>query len=466
MSGMSEDILSAPLPAKAPPMASSTGNLAVRDPGDSPSDDFDFHAQHIGAGTMRRAVGPTAWIALAMLTLTYAFSWMDRFLLVILVDPISRELHVSNTQMGLLTGFGASVLYSLAGLPIARLADRRSRSTIIAVALGVWSTLTASLGFVRGFAGLALARCGIAVSSAGCSPAAFSLISDLFPAQRRGTAIAIYTLGISFGTWAGLTLGGLASDSFGWRSAFLVMGLPGLALAVALPFVIREPARGRFDAHAKDGERHYRPAEALRFFVGNRAFLGVALGFGLLSCSASAFENWVPTYLIRAQRLSATEVGSISGLFQGLTAIVGALIFGMAADRLARRDRRWYLWLPMIGALVVAPAVLAFFQFGRVGSYACYFVIELCVSSYSAPLFAASQNLLPPRLRALGMAAVLFVLNVVGMGLGPFLAGWASDLIGGAGPAGGLAPAIVLMQGFGLLGAAALALAARAMARD
>lgn len=407
-----------------------------------------------------------AWATLLLLTLTYSFSWMDRFLLIILIDPISRDLHVSNTEIGLLTGFGASLLYSLSGLVIAPLADRRSRSRIITLALGSWSALTAAIGFAGSFATLALSRFGIAVASAGCSPAAYSLISDLFPAHRRGTAIAIYSLGISLGTWAGLTLGGLIADTYGWRNAFLALGLPGFALAVIVGLCLREPTRGRFETGAANVDTQYSAREALRFFLGHRGFRGIALGFAFLSFAASAFENWVPTYLIRAHGLSATEVGSVSGLFQGLTGIVGALFFGILSDRLARRDRRWYLWVPLICACITGPLIALFFQLPKAGSYVCYFLIEFCVSAYSAPLFAASQTVLPPRLRALGMATILFFLNVIGMGLGPFLTGYASDLIGGAGPVGGLAQAIVLMQGVGLLGVAVLFIAARSFRTD
>lgn len=404
---------------------------------------------------------PRAWSILILLMLVYSFSWMDRFLLIISIDPISHDLNVSNTEIGLLTGFGASLLYSLAGFPIARLADHRSRITVVSVALGIWSACTAAIGLAGSFVTLALCRLGIATASAGCSPAAYSLIADLFPPRRRGTAIAVYSLGISVGTWAGLTLGGIAVDRLGWRNAFVALGIPGFALAGLLFLAIREPARGRFETSEGAAVREYAPAEALRFLLAHPAFVGIALGFGLISFATTAFENWVPTYLIRAYGLSATEVGSVSGLFQGLTGIFGALIFGILSDRLARRDPRWYLWIPLGCALVAMPMVVLFFLVPKSGAYACYFVIELFVSGYSAPLFAASQMLLPPRLRAFGMAMVLFVLNVIGVGLSTFVTGWASDLIGGRGPAGGLGTAIMAMQAVGLLGVSALVYAAR-----
>jgi predicted MFS family arabinose efflux permease len=400
------------------------------------------------------------------MTCVYTFSWMDRFLLIILIDPISRELKVSNTEVGLLTGFAASLIYATAGIPIARLADRGSRRTIITAAVGAWSALTALAGISTSFLGLALARFGVAVASAGCSPAAYSMISDYFPQARRGAAIAIYSLGISIGMWAGLTLGGVLEDRFGWRSAFLMIGLPGLILAGLFRLVVREPERGRHDADQTEAERQYSLREAAVRIVRHPAFLAIAFGFALLSAANSAFENWAPTYMIRVSHMSSTEVGSLSGLFQGATGFLGALIVGLLADRLGPRDRRWYLWLPIAGFAVMGPATLFFFHSQGPAAYLCYFVIELSASAYSAPLFTAGQLLLPPRLRALGMAVMLFVLNVIGMGAGPFLTGWISDLLTARGAAEGLAPAISLMQVSGVLGVASLLLAAVRLKAD
>jgi predicted MFS family arabinose efflux permease len=406
-----------------------------------------------------------AWIVLLMLVCVYTFSWIDRFLLIILIDPISKDLKVSNTEIGLLTGFGTSLLYSLAGFPIARLADKGSRKLIITAAIGAWSTLTVVSGFVSNFFGLALARFGIAISSAGCSPAAYSLISDYFPQARRGAAIAIYSLGISIGMWAGLTFGGLLEDHFGWRSAFLMVGFPGMAMAALFFLVVREPKRGLFDGEAGERDRHYSLKEAAGHILGHPCFMLIALGFGLTSAAASAFENWVPTYMIRVQHMSSTEVGSISGLFQGVTGFVGTLIFGFAADRLGARDVRWYLWLPIVGLCVMAPSTILFFHAPGHWSYVCYFMTELAGSAFSAPLFAAGQMLLPPRLRAVGMASMLFVLNVVGMGAGPFLTGWLSDLFVAGGAVEGLAPSISVMQLSGLCGAVCLVLASLRLKR-
>lgn len=393
-----------------------------------------------------------AWIVLAMLVAVYSFSWIDRSLLIILIDPLSKDLHVSNTEMGLLTGFGSSLLYSLAGFPIARLADKGSRRLIITAALSVWSLLTALSGFAGNFIALAFTRFGIAISSAGCSPSAYSLISDYFPQKRRGTAIAIYSLGISIGMWAGLTFGGILEDHFGWRTAFMALGFPGVVLAVLFFLVVKEPRRGVYDTHLEGGDRQYSLPEAARHIFGHPTFIAIAIGFSLIAAANSAFENWIPTYMIRVNHMSSTEVGSISGLFQGITGFAGTLLFGFLADKLGSRDRRWYLWIPIFGFLIMGSAILLFFRCTGTPMYVCYFLIELSASAFYAPIFTASQALLPPRLRALGMATVLFLLNVIGMGAGPFLTGWLSDVLAAYGLDEGLAPAISIMQASGVIG--------------
>lgn len=404
---------------------------------------------------------PGAWLALALLTLTYSLSWMDRFLMVILIDPIGRDLHVSNTGLGLLTGFGASLLYALAGFPMGRLADQHRRNRLVSLTLGGWSVLTGVIGLAVSFPMLAFARMGMAVLSAGCSPAAYSLIADLFAPVRRGMAIAVYSLGISIGTFAGLSLGGLVADKLGWRAAFVCLAMPGIVLALVLAFALKEPVRGRFDGQGADGDRHYSLCETWRTLAGQPAFLGLAVGFGLLSCAASSFENWIPTWLIRARHLSTTEVGALSGVAQGLVGIGASLLFGALTDRLAMRDRRWYVWIPVICGACVLPLIIGFFMAPRGLSYGLYLAIEFLVSGFSAPLFAACQMLLPPRLRAVGMAAVLFALNVVGMGMGPSMTGFLSDRLSASSPAAALGQAICVMQVAGVFGIAVLLMAAR-----
>jgi MFS family permease len=368
-----------------------------------------------------------SWAVLLLLVAVYTFNWIDRYILIILIEPIQADLGISDTAMGLLTGFAFSVVYSSVGFPIARWADRGSRRTIIALALGVWSLMTMLSGLARSFTTLAAARVGVAVCEAGCSPPAHSLISDYFPARRRGTAFAIYGLGISFGIWLGLMLGGLINERYGWQAAFFILGLPGLLLALLVRVAIREPVRGQHDKHVPDADRHYTMREAIRVMWTRRAFVAIALGIGLLTFAGSGLEMWTPTYLIRTLGLGTAEIGMVSGAIEGIAGITGTLIAGILADRLAARDPRWYLWFPLIGMAIAAPAELLFLYGGRDLIYVYYFITIIGSASYMAPMFAVGLMLLPPRMRALGSSVMLFVMNMIGTGAGPFAVGMLSD---------------------------------------
>jgi predicted MFS family arabinose efflux permease len=386
-------------------------------------------AQAIGGAAGRQAT-LYAWLVLALLTGAYTLNWMDRYVVVILIEPIRRSLHLSDTALGVLTGFSYSLVYSVMGIPIGRLADRRSRRRVLSLAMAGWSACTALTGLARGFPGLAAAHAGVAVCEAGCSPPAYSLISDYFPARRRGTAIAVYSLGISFGIWLALTLGGWLNERVGWRMVFALFGLPGLLYAAIFHACVREPRRdGLAGAGAAPGW-----GEALRYMAGCRAFLAAMLGLGLFSFAGSGFEMWTPAYLIRSLHLDTAEVGRISGLVEGVAGIVGTLLAGVLADRLGGRNPRWYLWLPLLGAVLTVPCEWLFLvpPGGGVPGYGWYFLAIVGTAAYTAPMMAVGQSLLPPRMRALGAAVMLFVLNIVGAGGGSFAVGLLSDLLAAA----------------------------------
>jgi predicted MFS family arabinose efflux permease len=406
------------------------------------------------------------WLALAVLVAVYTFNCMDRFVLVILVEPIKDSLGATDAEMGLLTGFVFAVVYSLAGFPIARFADRGSRRTVIAVSLAVWSAMTVLSGLARGFGTLALARAGIALGEAGCSPPAHSLISDYFPPSRRGTAFAVYALGISFGMWLGFTLGGIINDLYGWRAAFFMLGAPGIVLAALFRTLVREPVRGGQEAaEATRAAVPYKLGEALRLVARNRAYVATVLAIGMLSFAGSGFEIWAPTYLIRTRGLGTGEIGSISGLIEGVAGILGTLATGYLADRLSGGDLRWYLWLPLIGFGCMVPAALLLLYVGGAGLYFYYFVAIMGVSSYTAPMLAVAQTLLPPQLRALGASIMLFAINMLGSGAGVFSVGLMSDWLTPRYGTAGLQHAIALSQIACLFGAGAIFYAARQLKR-
>lgn len=378
------------------------------------------------------AVPLASWLALFLMLGAYTFSWIDRYLLVILVDPIEKDLGLSDAQMGLMTGFAFSLVYALAGFPLARLADKGARRSILATVTGVWSLVTLLTSVVGNFIGLAATRTVIAVCEAGCSPASHSLISDYFPPRRRSMAFSIYVLGISFGIWLGLALGGLISDRYGWRMAFVLLGAPGAVLAFAIRFFMREPQRGSFDA-THEADRDYNMREALKVFWQRRSFLAAITGLALLSFSSSAMEIWAPVWLMRVRDAGTGEIGSIFGTIEGIAGFAGTLVAGYIADRCAARDPRWYAWLLVIATVVMVPGEIMFLSLGHSGNalwvYTWLSLAVFAMSTYTAPMFALAQLLMPPRMKALGAATLLFALNMVGSGLGPSVAGYLSNLM-------------------------------------
>jgi predicted MFS family arabinose efflux permease len=290
------------------------------------------------------------------------------------------------------------------------------------------------------------------------------MIADYFSVARRGTAIALYGLGISIGTWLGLTIGGYICDHYGWRAVFLSLGLPGVTMALLFYVFVKEPKRREVDIPRSDTKKDSF-IEALRQLVCTPGFLAIAVGFALISGATSAFENWVPTWLVRVRHLSTTDVGAMSGFYQGLIGILGTLISGVLADRLGARDQRWYIWLSILSFAIMLPAMALFFLGGPAATAPCYLVVEVMSAFYTAPLFTAAQSLLPSHLRAFGMAGVLFFLNIIGSGLIPSLTGYASDLIAISAGKDGLAIAILVAQAAGFVGVIMLLAGARHVSR-
>lgn len=415
----------------------------------------DKHAQPIPRAS---------WIALALLLATYTFSWVDRYIFAILIEPIRQELQLADWQIGLLTGFSFTLAYSIAGFPFARWSDHGSRSKIIALALSGWSFITVLCGFASNFVSLALARSGVAVCEAGCSPAAHSLISDLFPRHRRALAFAIYGLGISLGIWLGLALGGLISAAYGWRVAFIALGAPGLLLAIIVRLFLREPPRGRFDA--EDQDVHYPWRKALALLWERRAFMAITLGLSLLSFNGSGVQLWAPSYMLRAGDADIAMIGIFTGTANGIFGIIGTLLAGFVADRFAARDPRWYPWIAIGSVALIVPGQFLFLFTSGWPSYIFYTLTMFALSTYTAPLFSAGQMLLPPRLRAFGAATMLFVLNMIGPGAGPVVIGALSDWLPAADAHGALRAAMAWSAVSLIPAVACLFYAARRLTRD
>src|SRR5688572_14805940 len=311
--------------------------------------------------------------ALGLLMLIYVVNFIDRQVVAILAEPIKQDLGLADWQLGLMTGLAFAVLYTVLGVPIARFAERGDRPLIIAAAVAVWSGFTALSGMAQTFTHLILARIGVGVGEAGCTPPALSLIADTVPAEQRASAVSVYMLGAPVGGLFGLAAGGLIADAFGWRMAFVLVGLPGLALAAIAALTLREPRRGRTQAAvaaAAAGAPSFR--EALAELAGKRTYWRVVGGITIKSFAsygagaflASYFFRNYPEQLAKMAAMfglgSAGFLGLMLGVTAGVMAIIGTLLGGRLADHFARRDRRAYAVIPAVGAIGALPFSLAF----------------------------------------------------------------------------------------------------------
>ena len=370
--------------------------------------------------------------ALGLLLVVYILNFVDRSILSILLQPIKEEFDVSDTALGFLSGIAFAAFYTVIGIPIARWADRGVRRSIIALAVLVWSAMTALTGLASSFAQLAVARVGVGVGEAGCSPPAHSLISDYFPPERRATALAVYSLGIPIGGSIGYLAGGWINEFFEWRTAFIVVGLPGILLAVIVRLTLREPRRGTFDPPTADATAtaDLSVRDVFRFLSSLRSFRHMALGAALHAFYGYGAAAFIAAFFARSHGIPSGELGTwLAGL--ALTGgVAGTFLGGYLADRLGPRDQRWCMWIPAISTLIYIPFAFLLYLWpdGRVA-----LVLSLPGSflggMYLGPTFAMVQTLVRPEMRAVASAILLFVINIIGLGLGPQGVGILSDVL-------------------------------------
>jgi MFS family permease len=371
-------------------------------------------------------------LTLALLTLTYFFSYMDRQILAILQELIKKDLQLSDTQLGLLSGLAFAIFYATLGIPVARLADRGNRKKIIAVSLAIWSAMTAAGGFAQNFVQLLVARIGVGIGEAGSSPPSHSIIADLYPPEKRAGAMGIYSLGVVLGAALGTFIGGLVASAWGWRTAMVVIGLPGILLAVIVWLVVVEPRRGLSEAHAQ-GAHATVPSlgQGFKSILANGPALHLVMAVTLTSMIGYGLTAWGPSFMVRSLGFSVREISLYVALPAGMAGAASAIFGGRLADRLARSHglHAQALMVALLKTLAL-PFTLGFFLLGSpVAAIASYLAYVLLANSYLGPTFALIQGLAPVRLRALWAAITLLVINLIGLGLGPTLVGVISDLL-------------------------------------
>lgn len=367
------------------------------------------------------------WV-LVLMTLTYTSSFMDRTILSILQNPIKQELQLSDTQLGLLGGFAFALFYSVLGIPVARLAERMDRRWLIALSLVIWSVATAASGLAAGFLSLFLLRVAVGVGEAGASPPAHSLITDFFAPARRGTAFSIYALGVPLGVLLGSVFGGYVAQHYGWRASFAIFGLPGVALAILIPFTMREPIRGRLDPQQPVEQTPPSFATVLRHFAGRPALLHCIAGASIAAFAAYSILSFSALFFIRTYGATLTEAGWFLGITSGVCAGIGIFLSGILTDRLSRFDRRWAVWAPAVGLILAMPLYVAgFLAPTKAMAMTILLVPPALHYLYLGPTMGLMHNMVTPRMRATATALLYLAVNLFGMGLGPTITGMLSD---------------------------------------
>lgn len=363
------------------------------------------------------------------LAIIYVFNFVDRILLGVVQESIKTEFGLTNFQLGILGGPAFALLFTLAGLPIARWAERGNRISIIAMGAAVWSLFTTLCGFTQNYFQLLAARIGVGIGEAACVPPTHSVISDYFPADRRASALSIYALGIPIGSGIAAIGGGWLTQNFDWRSAFLLLGAPGLLAALLLKLTVREPPRAGVST-----EKAPTFGETLKVLAGKPSFWHTAFAGALVAASSYGSLQFLVSHLVRNYNIGATlpeEIAHASyvyGIYAGISMGIGTFLGGFLADRLSQKHKTALTWLPALGLVLAVPLYVAsYLQTELIPALALLLVAPLVHFFYTGPYFAVAQSVSPPRARATATAILVFIGTLIGYGLGPPLVGFAND---------------------------------------
>jgi predicted MFS family arabinose efflux permease len=385
-------------------------------------------ATSAGDSALVDELAPGRWYVLLLMTAVYALNIADRFVMSTLIEPIKADLHLSDSAVGFLTGVALAFFFVTAGLPLAVLADRVNRKKLVAASLAAWSLFTAACGLTRTFWQLMLTRTLVGIGEAGGVPPSQSLLSDYFGWRRRAFALSIYSVGASVGSMLGSSAG-YVSEYWGWRSALMVLGLPGVLLAGIVFITVKEPLRGRLDAPTHD--RSTASFLALLKFIRQAPALQHALAGGtLFTLWAWGLLWWSPSFLVRSHRMSLGHAGGALSLVHGIGGTAALLLTSVVMGKLANRDARVVPWfLAAVAAIATVPSILAFTTDSRITSLVMFWIFIPLSYAMFGPTFALMQNLVPASMRAQSTAVLLFCANVANLIVAPQAVGLASDLL-------------------------------------
>lgn len=407
------------------------------------------------------------WYVLFVTMLAYTINIADRYVMSTVLEEIRIELHLSDGGVAFLTGVSLALFYVGMGFPLAWITDRYSRRNILAISIAVWSLMTTLCGVARTYTELLLARVGVGIGEAGGSPACTSIVCDLFPPARRPMALTIFCLGAPIGAWLGADIAGAAAHAYGWRAAFLVLGLPGVILALVVLTTVREPKRGCLDRISPEDAPSL--GETLRFIAGQRAALHVFMANGVTTLWGWGLMWFTPTFLQRAYHLDVGQAGSIVGQIYLVAGVAASLLTAWLLARPYFVDPRRILYLlGGVNALATIPSIIAYSTHALPTATLCLWLFIPAVYMILGPQWALTQNLSPPRMRAMFSVVGLLVANVFNLIIAPQGVGLLSDWFAGPGgpDAVSLRTALLFLAPTGFWAALHYFLAARTIVAD
>jgi predicted MFS family arabinose efflux permease len=367
------------------------------------------------------------WYVLAVLTIAYALNIADRFSISTLIEPIRLELHLSDSGVAFLTGVALALFYVTVGIPIAALADRMNRRNILAIAIALWSGMTALCGLAQNYWQLLLARFAVGIGEAGGTPPSTSMLADKFPAARRPMALTIFALGACLGAWLGSSIAGAAAEHSGWRAAFLVLGIPGLLVALIVRLTVREPRRGQLDAPSTDPPRTTLAA-SLRFIATQRSAVHLLAGGSIATLWSWGLMWWTPAFLQRSHHMTVGQAGALLGPMHLIAGTAGTLLAGWLMGRRTAADPRHVArLLGWVAALTTIPSIFVYWVTSDRAATVLLWIFVPAVYFYIGPILGLLQNVVPAHMRAMLCAILLFSANVANLVIAPQVIGWLSD---------------------------------------
>ena len=367
---------------------------------------------------------------IALIWVVLWLRFVDLQIIAVLLEPIKAEFTLTDTQLGLLTGIAFALFYSTLGIPIAWMADRYNRVNIIAVAIGIWSFMTAMCGLATSFITLFLARIGVGIGEAGGQPPSYSLISDYIKPEKRSTVFALLNTSVPIGVFTGFIIGGWVNEFYGWRAAFMIVGIPGILVALLVYFTLREPPRGQMDISAKIEPDNL--WDTVSFLLEQKSYIHIVMATSIVTLGAVGSGIWIPSFFIRVHGMSIPEIGTWLAFIYGGGGAAGSMLGGYLADSLSakRNDKRWHMWVPAIATFCILPfSFFVYLWHDPITALLVHIGTVILMHAFLGPAYGTVQTLAGASRRAIAAALNYLILYLVAFGGGPLIVGMVSDFL-------------------------------------